>query len=674
MASITQLHSTLRLASKPPNKNLMEMTRILRWISFKEPHGTLLANVYSRPKPDFSHETVASGSWDTIQWTETGGEEVHLLKIWPLPRTLTGTIVRRSWWDWWMRGEWTRTSVPELQTRPTHTEHERCPTAPFRLYDCENQILKDQQTYLRETNNVAPPYLVVSHVWGNIQEQMSLPTVEWPVPISSKAKWDAILHYCRNENVKWLWMDILCINQSRTSLDLFHTIVSTDAPVKDNTTFIWECIAHVDAMMSDQYFWRMWTFQELLLPAKHVLLDGQELRTSSLRSVLEWYYRILRNGSLKRPSDGREYSFIKPDNETVIEKNWDPKKLGWNSKEELDQKGHVDLIKLVSQARDKGCKLDVDRLLALYGLLSDDEKVPIETPTTLQIIRRQDNDSRTWFGMWWTWHGDAPLTQKSTPTAPKSKLALVWERTMCNAVTSGRVWPLLHDIMLVNWDLDEARVANWMPDIKHSTMNHRNTGSIRIIQDELHIPVRVVGRVVGASASIGDGGGEVNKLITCTWILKARGFDVDPIVHQFKDGLAGSDGVPLGGIDEAHHALDTALSAQSLPECFSVVEAKGLRRKLVYAPGVAGWDKMVLAVQIDGRTTPAVCLAWVHRKLLPMESGCLVLDVTSDPLENVQRWVVANTAGSNKVQKIGTVRSFSSLFGDSMPTSEVVFT
>ncbi|KAF9246180.1 hypothetical protein BU15DRAFT_70295 [Melanogaster broomeanus] len=578
------------------------------------------------------------------------------------------------------------------------------PTAPFRLYDCENQILKDQQTYLRETNNVAPPYLVVSQVWGNIQEQMSLLTIEWPVPISSKAKWDAILRYCRNENIKWLWMDILCINQSANSeeanrekdaeipkmgeyyrgsfaclvvpedytlfstahkhvMHLFRTIVSTNALVKDNAAVIWECIAHVDAMMSDQYFWRMWTFQELLLPAKHVLLDGQELRTSSLKSVLEWYYKILRNGSLKRPSGGREYSFIKPENETVISKNWEPTKMGWGLKEELDQKGHVDLISLVSQTRDKSCKFDVDRLLGLYGLLCNDEQVPIETTTTLQKATQHDKSTHT---------------ESST-----ARLLSIWERTLCKAVTSGKVWPLLHDVILT-----ESEVGSWKPDIRafhrrgdaifvrQETLNHSNTGSIRITQDGLHIPVRVVGRVVGASVSIGDGGGEINKLITCTWILKARGFNINPIVQQFKDGLAGSDSVPLGGVDEARRALDMALSAQSLSKCFSVVEHTELRRKLVYAPGVTGWDKMVLAVQIDGRTTPAVCLAWVHSKLHPMKSGCLVLDVTSDPVENVQRWVVANTEGSNKVQKIGTVRSFPGLIevNSKLTSTDVIFT
>ena len=38
-------------------------------------------------------------------------------------------------------------------------------------------VLKNQRTYLEETQGVTPPYLIVSQVWGEIKEYLALPTV-----------------------------------------------------------------------------------------------------------------------------------------------------------------------------------------------------------------------------------------------------------------------------------------------------------------------------------------------------------------------------------------------------------------------------------------------------------------------------------------------------------------
>jgi hypothetical protein len=518
---------------------------------------------------------------------------------------------------------------------------------------------------------------MVSHVWGDIKKFVAVRTVSWPVPISDEAKLEAILDFCRRNRIKWLWFDILCIDQSREFkeideekgteissmgdyyrgattclvvpekfttfsstykqlMDLFVNIIDTNVSIQDNAARIWEDIGLVDAIMEDQWFWRIWTFQELMMAKKHVLLDAQELDLSRLRRILDWYHKILRNGTLSKPDGGREYDFVHPQNEMVITKNWRPEKLGWDLKNNLQQDGHVDLITLVTQTRDKQCRFQVDKLLGLYGMLSEDEKVPVQAITI--------------------------------PTAiPTSALEIIWKRTIRKVVSSGKVWPLLHDLM--NLDPEEAAEGErWMPEITAlhrrgdaidahpETLNHHNSGRIAITPAGLEISVRVVGQVVGTSASLGDGGGENNKLLACTWLLKAIGFDTNPIMQHLKDGLAASDGVLPGEIEKSYHALDEALSAPSLTECFTVVERTRLRRKLAYAPGVSGWDRTVLAMQIEGHPVPTVSLAWTHRSIPSKKWACWVLDVSSDPSLIVKRWIVANQVGPGKFLKIGTVR------------------
>ena len=85
---------------------------------------------------------------------------------------------------------------------------------PSRLFDCEAQVLKERETYLRETGNVVPSYYMVSHVWGNIKAFVSLPGVPWRVPISDSAKLEAVLEFCKRGHIKWLWFDILCLDQA----------------------------------------------------------------------------------------------------------------------------------------------------------------------------------------------------------------------------------------------------------------------------------------------------------------------------------------------------------------------------------------------------------------------------------------------------------------------------
>ncbi|KAG1732155.1 hypothetical protein EDB19DRAFT_1735240 [Suillus lakei] len=559
--------------------------------------------------------------------------------------------------------------------------------APLRLYDCEHDVLKDQQTYLQETGHVIPPYLVVSQVWGEIKHKMILPTVEWPIAISDPTKWDMILGYCKaDKRVKWMWMDAICINQSDSPeadkekaieipkmnhyyrgataclmvpndylnfplahaelVDLSCNIMDANASVPDNASRIWESIAVLDAVIGDEWFWRVWTYQEFLLPNKHILPDGQELRVDLLRRLLDWYqyHKILRNGSLKKPQGGTDYDFIHPGKEWVISapRNWQTRNLRFQMKEELEQNGHVNLISLIWQISHKQSMYPVDRLLGLYGLLSDEEKVPISP---------------------------SEASGRSSSTAA---LESMWARVIAKAIMSGRVWPLLHD----SPEPDAADGRHWIPHITAPTLwderfpgaalaglypetiHHRNQEDMKITSDGLHIAVRFIGCILGTSINIGDGGGEMNKIIACTWFLTANGCNTDPIIQQLKHGLATSDMVPSEEIEGSQEALSAALHANSLDDCFELMEEMNFARKLTYGYEISGWNKRVLCFQIEGHRAPFVVLAWIHCSTPPKMGDCWIVDVTSEPAQTVHRWIVVNKVGPKIFRKIGTVRAW----------------
>ena len=515
---------------------------------------------------------------------------------------------------------------------------------------------------------------------------MTLPTVNWPIPITDDLKWNAILSYCKREKVKWLWMDIICINQSDSAeghadknreiakmgqyyrqaqtclvvpddytnfclayadlMDLYITTIEPQVAVTDeNISRIWASIAMVDLVITNKWFWKMWTLQELLIPEHHVLLDGQVLSVDRLRQIVSWYRSILLNRSLKKSPGGTDYDYIHPDVEVVISKNWEAEKMGWNLVHDLREKGYVDLVLAVYGSRDKTCKLHIDRLLGIYGLLHESETV--------------ENYSATEDSL------DA--------------LNALWKAMMHKAILANKVWPLLHDLFL----REEAPLGDkWIPQMTTlhtepitfesypSTLDHKNHGRLTISEKGLEISVRVVGQVIGTSVSIGDGGGERNKLFIWTWALASHGLNCDPIIEQFKAGISHSskDASPEQ-IEMWDQAIDRALAAPTLDECLKIYEEAELRIKLLYAWDIRGWDRSILVVHVKGKK-PTVCLAWCHRTDRPqVEAGkCWVLDVTTESVSKVKRWVIANHTGQATFRKIGTVSAHPSMM-ESRPIS-----
>ncbi|KAH7915170.1 heterokaryon incompatibility protein-domain-containing protein [Hygrophoropsis aurantiaca] len=629
---------------------------------------------------------------DSFEWGDQYGRASELLAIWP-PRKDSLAIQLDVEDAEAEAGEKAFVDAEdEMRKNIPETAVTASPTIPFRLYDCSGRVLKNHEVYLKETDNVVPPYLVVSQVWGDIQEHLTIPSVEWGVPISNGAKWDAILEYCKREQIRWLWMDILCINQTQDSpiadqekakeipkmtsyyreatgclviperyeafdkayrkvMEVYSAFggAITGPLISDNALAIWSSMEMMNTVITDAWFSRIWTYQEFLLPKQHFLLDGQKLDVNAIRLIIDWYTKILRNKSLPKPSEGENYSFVAPGAELVLQ-NWTPEDIGYDVKEELDRRGHLDLMRVLRQTGRKKYTKDEDRLFALYGLISDDEKVAVEVSPWSPSMHNASGSG-------------------SVESPDKATLRLKWMQTMVKVLATGRVWPLLYNAL----DPDDITSGfHWMPRIttpsNHDrgvwlgpmyldTLHHKNRHTIQVADDGLHIAVRRVGHIIGSSVNMGDGGGELNKAIACVWLLMAKGFDIDPIVEQFKYGLAHADrdAVPREEVEGTQMVLEAALRADSLGECFYIFEQAQLRSKLVYGDGVSSWHRRIVCMVVEGQHRPMVFMAWIHSTKTLEIGKCWVFDVTSEPLGSVKRWLIANRHGPNTYTKIGTM-------------------
>ena len=519
-------------------------------------------------------------------------------------------------------------------------------------------VLKNQRTYLEETQGVTPPYLIVSQVWGEIKEYLALPTVARPVPVSEKKKWDAIRDYCKKKGIKWLWMDILCIDQSRdveaeaekavevpkmnhyyrdataclvvpqnyetfslaysTIMRILFSIADAGTPIKDYAEPIWDALASFEMVLDDAWLWRAWTFQELLLPKKHVLLDGQEFSIDDLERCFGWYFKILRLEMLEKPRGGREYDWIYRDDTGLrmsMSKGWGPLRMTWGLRTALQRDGYLDLLPAVMANSMRYCKFPVDRLLGVYVLLKEEDRLatlyePDATTVTTGSLSARDKNSpdSTTPGV----PPDQPFAHLSS-SHQIARLERLWKRTMVKTVTQGRVWPLLLDLMIPN----APRGMNWIPSIVkapgsefHEVWNQGNQRGVTVTEAGVHLTARVVGRISGMSASIGDGTGELNKVFACAWTLVAKGFSSGPIMEWLEEGLANSSlTVPPEDVRDAQTRLRQALHAPSRLDCFIIVEEMNFRHKLVHGRGIAGWNRAVFTAQPGPTVGKAHCVS-----------------------------------------------------------------
>ncbi|KAJ1550702.1 hypothetical protein HK096_005509, partial [Nowakowskiella sp. JEL0078] len=207
---------------------------------------------------------------------------------------------------------------------------------PFRLVHVATQHVHISRNLCTSCRAVASQYQAISHSWGQIVTLES--KLPWPILIHDANKLMDICHAVTKHNVEWIWMDILCIDQNSPSdkcsqvRDMGHVYSSASAAgiwltssekrsdlsrlirltAEVNPNFYehsWDtcndaCKQMVKAandVGKDDWFWRIWTLQEYVLPQKLIELEsGLELENlHSAFSYGEQHYndpdKVLKN-------------------------------------------------------------------------------------------------------------------------------------------------------------------------------------------------------------------------------------------------------------------------------------------------------------------------------------------------------------------------------------------
>ncbi|THU84403.1 hypothetical protein K435DRAFT_806715 [Dendrothele bispora CBS 962.96] len=264
------------------------------------------------------------------------------------------------------------------------------------------------------------PYCAVSHVWGDPAEiqQFEIRDIPWEVPIESIDKLLFILRACVEQNYEYIWLDILCIRQSKNRNDpeankdkkremakmdryyLVDTIVFgsqyatfaehwnevrevVDVWKEDKTVDkkidtrkkVWEGLGAIQTLLKDQckdqWFWRVWTLQEAVLPRRLYTSKGATMDFEFCR-LIDWTYtalgtRIL-NGKL---SEAVKYSWIHPGEGVVNDKRWWQVSQGFLCAIRDDRARRAELhpLEALVITKFRETRYEIDRLRGVYGMI-----------------------------------------------------------------------------------------------------------------------------------------------------------------------------------------------------------------------------------------------------------------------------------------------------------------
>ncbi|KAJ1543951.1 hypothetical protein HK096_007962 [Nowakowskiella sp. JEL0078] len=193
---------------------------------------------------------------------------------------------------------------------------------PFRLVHVATQHVHMSLNLCTSCRAVASQYQAISHSWGQIVTLES--KLPWPILIHDAKKLMDICHAVTKHNVEWIWMDILCIDQNSPSDkcsqvgDMGHVYSSASAAGIWLTTsekrsklsrlirltaevkptyygHSWDtcndaCKQLVEAATDvgkDDWFWRIWTLQEYVLPQKLIEIESG-LEIENLHSAFSY--------------------------------------------------------------------------------------------------------------------------------------------------------------------------------------------------------------------------------------------------------------------------------------------------------------------------------------------------------------------------------------------------
>ncbi|KAJ1551372.1 hypothetical protein HK096_000507 [Nowakowskiella sp. JEL0078] len=267
-------------------------------------------------------------------------------------------------------------------------------------------------------------YVVVSHVWGPWVRQIDIEGVPWPVPLQKLEKFFALTKYAKDRGYKWMWMDVLCIDQSNSNEKLeelpkmssFYSdalcailvvdcctlsaeeqlfalfpkwpITIAEIPVKGElgagiSHEFGKLQAAAAHLFADEWFWRVWTYQkafdysECVLPKRFecICAHGEK----SKKSLDEW----LTAGHLLQATHSISYPGALP-----IENHWRTGREFTSIsnlaliRQRLLEGSSLQLTPIIASLSTRESSLIDDRLFGILGLLAYGKYMKVEYGNT----------------------------------------------------------------------------------------------------------------------------------------------------------------------------------------------------------------------------------------------------------------------------------------------------
>ncbi|KIW13670.1 hypothetical protein PV08_08861 [Exophiala spinifera] len=138
--------------------------------------------------------------------------------------------------------------------------------------------LLNARTYRIKHFTIPPPYAILSHQWGDEEDEISFADIrrtreESQARVRRKAGWRKLQGCCEQalkDGLEYVWIDTCCINKE-SSAKLTEAINSMYRWYKNSVVcyaFLYDFAAPegIDKMLKSRWFSRGWTLQELIAP------------------------------------------------------------------------------------------------------------------------------------------------------------------------------------------------------------------------------------------------------------------------------------------------------------------------------------------------------------------------------------------------------------------------
>ncbi|THU84413.1 hypothetical protein K435DRAFT_870299 [Dendrothele bispora CBS 962.96] len=468
----------------------------------------------------------------------------------------------------------------------------------------------DYGTLVEGEDTQDKPYCAVSHVWGDPAkiQQFKIKDVPWEVPIESIDKLLFILRACAKQKYEYIWLDILCIRQSKDRndreankdkkremakmnryylgdaivfgsqyatfadhWDQVHRIVDVweeDKTVDkkiDTLKKVWEGLDDIKTLLEDQWFSRIWTLQEAVLPRRLYTSNGATMDFGFCR-LIDWTYTALGNETLNgNLCEEVEYSWIHPGEGVVNDQGWREVSQGFLCAINNDRARRAELhpLEALVITKFRKSRYEIDKLRGVYGMIDKRWHVFEET-----------DFKRAW----------EATTVKYITDRPAGELPdLAPLVTM--SVTKDLETPL-------TWGAGESeRMASVVPQRKWTN----KSGNTKLV---LHLTASGICKISSyGTAAYGDGSGELGELI---WNLSQVGGDISAILSLLTRAVHHSEvRMTSNGIDGLQEVTQDIGDANAV--------SSGLREIFT------GWDRWIVSCT-NGPLQGRAFLAWFPRK------------------------------------------------------------